>query len=64
MDKLSHMISQAIVGGEWLGIRAGREGQLISHLMFADDLLLFGKATAEHMQYVTKVLDEFCILSV
>ncbi|GAU45807.1 hypothetical protein TSUD_87100 [Trifolium subterraneum] len=63
MDKLSHMISQAVDGGKWVGIRAGRAGPIISHLMFADDLLLYGKATAEHMQCVIKVLDDFCILS-
>ncbi|GAU35481.1 hypothetical protein TSUD_384360 [Trifolium subterraneum] len=63
MDKLSHMISQAVDGGKWVGIRAGRAGPIISHLMFADDLLLYGKATVEHMQCVIKVLDDFCILS-
>jgi hypothetical protein len=40
MDKLSHMISLAVTGGgEWLGIRAEKEGPIISHLMFADDML-------------------------
>lgn len=45
MDKLSHLILEAIEEGSWSPIRAGRSGPLISHLMFADDLLLFGKAS-------------------
>jgi hypothetical protein len=47
----------------WLGIRARREGPIISHLIFADDLLLFIKATTKHTQCVIKVLDDFWILS-
>jgi hypothetical protein len=43
MDKLSHLISHAVRQGNWKGIRAGRTGPMISHLMFADDLLLFGE---------------------
>jgi hypothetical protein len=40
MDKLSHLIMEAIDDGKWKPMRAGRNGPLISHLMFADDLLL------------------------
>jgi signal recognition particle subunit SEC65 len=44
MDKLSHLIAEAIEEGRWKPMRAGRNVPLISHLMFADDLLLFGQA--------------------
>lgn len=33
---------------------------IISHLMFADDLLLFGKATIEQIERVNKILKKFC----
>lgn len=62
MDKLSHLISQAVDEGEWKPMRAGRNGPNISHLMFADDLLLFGIAKEPQMQCVLGVLNNFCLM--
>jgi hypothetical protein len=53
IDKLSHFISHAVESGEWKALRAGRSGPLVSHLMFADDLLLFGEATKIQINCVT-----------
>lgn len=44
-------------------MRAGRNGPLVSHLMFADDLLLFGEASTNQMKCVTDILSLFCRLS-
>ncbi|GAU31728.1 hypothetical protein TSUD_215290 [Trifolium subterraneum] len=63
MDKLSHLIAEAVDGGNWQPIKAGRSGPFISHLMFADDLLLFGKATEVNMRTITDTLEKFCELS-
>jgi ribonuclease HI len=63
MDKLSHLILQAVEEGKWRGIKAGRTGPEISHLMFADDLLLFGTASDNQMKCMLEVLKEFCQLS-
>jgi hypothetical protein len=63
MDKLSHLIAAAIEKGKWKPMRAGRHGPLISHLMFADDLLIFGQAIEEGMEAVMEVLNEFCNMS-
>ncbi|MCI39407.1 putative ribonuclease H protein, partial [Trifolium medium] len=49
--------------GEWKAIRAGRNGPVISHLMFADDLLLFGEATELQINCVNRILDAFCRMS-
>jgi hypothetical protein len=63
MDKLSHLICHAVSHGEWKPIKVGSSGPSISHLMFADDFLLFGQATTTQMQCVMRILDEFCTLS-
>lgn len=43
MDKLSHLITEAIEKGSWTSLRARRHGPSVSHLMFADDVLLVGE---------------------
>ncbi|KAF7845080.1 ribonuclease H [Senna tora] len=45
MDILSHIICNAVNNGSWKGVKAGKDNMHVSHLMFADDLLLFGSAT-------------------
>ncbi|CAJ2675557.1 unnamed protein product [Trifolium pratense] len=63
MDKLSHFIMHAVNEGDWRGIKAGRTGPMVSHLMFADDLLLFGEATEKQMKCVIDILQRFCMIS-
>jgi hypothetical protein len=62
IDKLSHLISHAVDTGDWKAIRAGRGGPIVSHLMFADDLL-FGEATEDQINCVMKVLKFFSNMS-
>ncbi|CAK8563195.1 unnamed protein product [Lathyrus sativus] len=40
MDKLSHMIHDAVENNQWQCLKIGRDGPKVSHLMFADDLIL------------------------
>jgi ribonuclease HI len=63
IDKLSHLIIQAVNEGKWKAPKAGKHGPIVSHLMFADDLLLFGEATEEQMRCMVYILDKFCSLS-
>lgn len=35
----------------------------VSHLMFADDVLLFGEATTTQMKCITRILNKFCSMS-
>lgn len=62
MDTLSHLISHQVDSGGWIPPKAGRNGPDISHLMFADDLLHFCRASSDQMQCVMDVLDHFCSL--
>jgi hypothetical protein len=63
MDKLSHLITQAVDEGKWRPMQAGRNGPRISHLMFADDLILFAEANVDQINVVLNVLNQFCHLS-
>lgn len=60
MDKLSHLIEQEIWRKNWKASKLGRHDAMISHLMFVDDLLLFGEATKNQMNYVMNTLNLFC----
>lgn len=44
-------------------MKTGRRGPIISHLMFADDLLLFWEATVNQMKVVLDYLEKFCSMS-
>jgi hypothetical protein len=63
MDKLSHLICHAVEEGRWKTLRAGRNGLVVSHLMFADNLLLFGEATGRQMRGLMEILNNFCKMS-
>jgi hypothetical protein len=60
MDKLPHLICHVVEEGLWKTLRASHRGSLVSHLMFVDDLLLFGEATDRQMQGLTEILTTFC----
>lgn len=60
MDKLS---LEAVEEGLWRPLKAGKNGPLIFHLMFVDDLLLFGQASCDQIKCVKGVLDKFCAMS-
>ena len=42
-------------------IRVGKNGPLISHLMFVDDFILFKEALKTQIDVVMKCLNEFCM---
>lgn len=49
MKRLTHLIIDKVQKGNWDCITVGRKWPRISHLMFTDDLFLFGKATVKQM---------------
>ncbi|KAL5746524.1 hypothetical protein ACOSP7_027670 [Xanthoceras sorbifolium] len=63
MEKLSHLILQKIKEGSWKTIKVSREGPEISHLFFADDLILFGNANVNQAAIMKECMDSFCAIS-
>lgn len=46
--------------GEIQGIKIGRTGQAITHLFFADDILIFCKAEVQQTNKIINCLEKFC----
>ncbi|XP_015957322.1 uncharacterized protein LOC107481560 [Arachis duranensis] len=60
MERLACYISHKVVEGVWKPVSVTRGGPKFSHLMFADDLLLFYQATKSQVQMVMHSLNIFC----
>lgn len=63
IKRLSHIINKAVADGSWKGIRVTKDSQPISHIMFADDMVLFSEATKGQMEVIKNCLDSFCRMS-
>ncbi|CAL2276143.1 unnamed protein product [Prunus armeniaca] len=62
-EKLSHLIQQKIQDRAWKSVQICQGGPHISHLFFADDLILFGEATTDQAWLMKQCLDDLCQLS-
>lgn len=63
MERLSHCIQDAINNGSWAALKFGRGGPVISHLLFADDILLVAQATPSNAQTIYDILGNFAACS-
>lgn len=59
MEKLSLAIQAEVENGNWLPFKFPKNGPPISHLLFADDVLLFTKARSSQARLVSNILDNF-----
>ncbi|XP_016178547.1 uncharacterized protein LOC107621000 [Arachis ipaensis] len=60
MDKLSHLIEESAETLTWKEFKVGKEGSIITHLLFADDLLIFAEANTSQIDNVGRVMEKFC----
>ncbi|KAL6141307.1 hypothetical protein ACLB2K_059597 [Fragaria x ananassa] len=62
-EKLSHLIQFNVDLGCWRAVSASQSGPKVSHLFFADDLVLFAEASPSQAIVMKRCLDQFCSLS-
>jgi len=60
MERFGQLITENLREGMWHPLFASRGGPPLSHLFFADDLILFGEATLDQAKIMKHFLDRFC----
>lgn len=60
MESLSHLILDVVESGQWIPMKFGRGGPEVSHLKFADDIILISEANVQQAHVIKSILDSFC----
>lgn len=60
IERQSHGIQYAISSSLWIPPELSSTGPLLLHLFFANDLVLFAKASLAQVEVVKGVLKDFC----
>ncbi|XP_031115795.1 uncharacterized protein LOC116019654 [Ipomoea triloba] len=60
IERLCHLIQGAVSNGSWKGIQISKNGPSLSHLCFADDMILFGEAMVSQAEIMIDCLNKFC----
>lgn len=63
IERLSHIIGKSVLDGRWKGIQVTRNSLIISHLLFADDMVLFSEVNMEQINVIKDFLENFSKLS-
>lgn len=59
IERFSHGIRKAVNDGDWKLVRLSRNGTPLTHLFFADDLLLLAEASTIQVKVLSSILDSF-----
>lgn len=60
MERLCHMIDRSVMEKKWKPISLSRGGPKLSHVCFADDLILFAEASVSQISIIRQTLEGFC----
>ena len=52
MERLVHLIAVEIQNVGWKPLTVAKKAPKLSHMFFADDLVLFAKASLDHVMYI------------
>lgn len=63
LDKLAQLIEYAVANKSWKPVRLSQRGPALSHMFFADDLILFGMATSHNINVIMNCINMFCSFS-
>lgn len=63
IERLSHLVSDAVHDASWIPLKFSRGGSVVSHLMFADDILLVAKASSPSVRKILEILELFRVCS-
>jgi hypothetical protein len=59
-ERLSNLLQQSENRGELYGIKNGRLGPPISHLLFADDNIFFARSDSRSVESLKQTLKKYC----
>lgn len=60
---LSRLLDQELRQKSISGIKTSKRGPVITHVMYADDIILFSKATRNDATTISRILDKYCLWS-
>lgn len=60
LEKLSHLINEAVSMGQWIPLSITSRGPHLSHVCFADDIVLFVEASTAQLSSMMAILNSFC----
>lgn len=63
MERLCHLIEREVEDKQWKLICLSRRGPKLSHMCFADDLILFAEASVAQIRVIRGILERFCLAS-
>lgn len=63
MERLSKLIEERVRTGAWKAIKASKGGPSFSHLLLANDILLFVETSDSQIDLIKVCLDNFCMAS-
>ena len=59
-DVLSRMLDREILAGRLSGVKASRTNPAVTHIMYADDIVVFSKANSREATILTEWLEKYC----